>query len=598
MLLFSLSPHVFAASDEANQAANALHELGLFQGMGTDENGNPNYNLDQVPTRNQAVIMLVRLLGKETEAKGRSWDIPFTDVSDSVRPYVGYAYSTGLTSGTSKTTFSGTSPISVSQYVTFILRALGYESGKDFHVSSALELSDKIGLTNGQYSGSSEFTRGDVAVLSYRALSQKSKNANVTLIQSLSSCSAVRQGAVLTNLLSSYGGLDYYSEYSRLPKVENVNLRAVLEKDRPSSGTLYYAYEYSFDYEYEANLTCDLYCSLLLSQGFSVQDAARPYFKAYKVTVPSTGKTFDIFITQISEGEPYDFLIRFPIDDVTIPDDTQEPAGAKPVTEPTPAPEPEPEPEPVTKPATKPVIRISIDCEDPFIGPGEEITLTASTYPGDADADLTWETDRPECTSVEDGVVTMFAEGSGSAKITATASNGVFGYTYIFLTRSKDKGAVKDADGLRYYLRNKYTNLETPVGNLILSLTMNISQEYPDKPLFAYVSVDFHSEEFAPNNDSLGIAQRVTPLTFTGVGYSREEERAAYEMLQDLQRDIYQDIIDCFPDAQAKGDISVTGYHYPYIEVGYWKQTTLSWNNYDGGFQWVPSIDTFELIPD
>ena len=64
-LAVSLVPSAFAASDEAVQAANALHTLGLFNGTGTDENGNPVYDLDRAPTREEAITMLIRLMGKE-----------------------------------------------------------------------------------------------------------------------------------------------------------------------------------------------------------------------------------------------------------------------------------------------------------------------------------------------------------------------------------------------------------------------------------------------------------------------------------------------------------------------------------------------------
>ena len=55
-------PAAQAASAEAKEAADALHVLGLFQGIGTNADGTPNYDLDSKPTREQAVIMLVRLL--------------------------------------------------------------------------------------------------------------------------------------------------------------------------------------------------------------------------------------------------------------------------------------------------------------------------------------------------------------------------------------------------------------------------------------------------------------------------------------------------------------------------------------------------------
>ena len=67
-LMLCMVPAVSAVSDEATEAAEALYELGLFRGTGTNEDGTPIFDLDKTPTRNQAVIMLVRLLGKEEEA--------------------------------------------------------------------------------------------------------------------------------------------------------------------------------------------------------------------------------------------------------------------------------------------------------------------------------------------------------------------------------------------------------------------------------------------------------------------------------------------------------------------------------------------------
>ena len=68
VMVCSIIPTAFAASDEAATAADALHELGLFNGTGTDANGKPIYDLDRAPSRAEAVTMLVRLLGKDAEA--------------------------------------------------------------------------------------------------------------------------------------------------------------------------------------------------------------------------------------------------------------------------------------------------------------------------------------------------------------------------------------------------------------------------------------------------------------------------------------------------------------------------------------------------
>lgn len=195
-MMFSMIPATFAASDEAIDAAYALNGLGLFNGVGTNADGTPNFDLDRAPTRHEAVTMLVRLLGKDADAKAGSWTTPFTDVDDWAKPYVGYAYANGLTSGTSATTFGGTAVISASQYLTFVLRALGYTSGTDFQWDKAWELSDQIGLTDKRYhAGNTQFTRGDIAIISESALNTKDKNSGKTLLEQLVKSSAVDQSA-------------------------------------------------------------------------------------------------------------------------------------------------------------------------------------------------------------------------------------------------------------------------------------------------------------------------------------------------------------------------------------------------------------------
>ena len=70
----------FAINDSAKDAAESLNSLGLFNGVGTNADGTPNFDLDRTPSRNEAVTMLVRLLGKENEAKSQEWETPFQDL--------------------------------------------------------------------------------------------------------------------------------------------------------------------------------------------------------------------------------------------------------------------------------------------------------------------------------------------------------------------------------------------------------------------------------------------------------------------------------------------------------------------------------------
>ena len=185
VMLFGMAGTVHGANAGAQNAAKTLYELGLFSGTGTDANGNPVFELDRAPTRHEAATMLVSLLGKKQEAQSGTWKIPFTDVADWARPFVGYAYANGLTSGTSATTYSGNDLISAAQYLTFVLKVLGYEAGKDFQWDKAWVLSDKIGLTHGEYNAKTAFTRGDVAEISLSALSICQKGTQTTLGQKL-----------------------------------------------------------------------------------------------------------------------------------------------------------------------------------------------------------------------------------------------------------------------------------------------------------------------------------------------------------------------------------------------------------------------------
>ena len=185
------APAAAADRQAAEDAAWQLYDLGLFRGTGTDDQGFPIFALDQAPTRAQSVTMLVRLLGQEDAATAGSWTMPFTDVPEWAAPYVGYAYEKGLTLGRSATSFDPDSPVRATEYLTFVLRALGYASGTDFAWDSAWTLTDRLGLCKGQYGAeTTNFTRGDVAVLSAAALAVCPKDSEKTLRETIGAVSA------------------------------------------------------------------------------------------------------------------------------------------------------------------------------------------------------------------------------------------------------------------------------------------------------------------------------------------------------------------------------------------------------------------------
>ena len=107
-----LTASAFAAN--YTNCADSLHEMGLFQGT---QNG---YDLDRTPTRAEAAVMLVRLLGKEAEVKTLTYTAPFTDLKGWEKPYIQYLYSNGLVNGTSRTTFNPTGKCTAQMYATFL----------------------------------------------------------------------------------------------------------------------------------------------------------------------------------------------------------------------------------------------------------------------------------------------------------------------------------------------------------------------------------------------------------------------------------------------------------------------------------------------
>ena len=167
-------------ADMTFDAARVLNKLGLFNGIGIDAQGKPVFELDRAPTRQEAVVMLLRLLGLEKNIYDKVSKNPFDDVDDWAAPYVGYAYSLGLTNGISQHEFGSDEIITLQQYCTFLLRALQYsEKDNDFTYDTALDKAFDIGII--QSTEDAPFNRGDAAQLSYNTLLLPPNNETNTL---------------------------------------------------------------------------------------------------------------------------------------------------------------------------------------------------------------------------------------------------------------------------------------------------------------------------------------------------------------------------------------------------------------------------------
>ncbi len=161
-----------------NQLATALKTMGLFQGSGAAYGS--GYDLERVPTRIEGLVLFLRLIGEEKAALAYGGENPFTDVPAWGRPYVAYAYAKGYTKGVDQSLmhFGSENVISAREYLTFLLRALGYrDSGAspDFAWDTATEQARALGvITQGEQAllaADRPFTRAQVAYLSYYILS-------------------------------------------------------------------------------------------------------------------------------------------------------------------------------------------------------------------------------------------------------------------------------------------------------------------------------------------------------------------------------------------------------------------------------------------
>lgn len=210
-----LTASAFAAN--YTNCADSLHEMGLFQGT---QNG---YDLDRTPTRAEAAVMLVRLLGKEAEAKTLTYTAPFTDLKGWEKPYVQYLYSNGLANGTNRTTFNPTGKCTAQMYAVFLLRALGYSDTADFSYANAIETAREQGIYDTGIINVQNFLRDDAAAASYTVLSVSPKNSEGTLLDQLVSESAITEADAKSyqNLFSTYAqyreataGMDALLHYS------------------------------------------------------------------------------------------------------------------------------------------------------------------------------------------------------------------------------------------------------------------------------------------------------------------------------------------------------------------------------------------------
>lgn len=184
-LCFAVLPVSAGAAARDTSAEDALaadlKRLGLFQGV-----SDTDFDLGRTPNRTEALVMLIRFLGKEGEVLSGRWTHSFTDVPAWADRYVGYAYQAGLTNGLGDTEYGANMVAGSAMYLTFVLRALGYSdtNGADFAWDDPYKLAAEIGLLP-QGTNIVDFWRADMVRVSYAALPVKLKGSDKALYETL-----------------------------------------------------------------------------------------------------------------------------------------------------------------------------------------------------------------------------------------------------------------------------------------------------------------------------------------------------------------------------------------------------------------------------
>ena len=190
VLMLSLACPALAVGQvpEVETAAAYLKELGILAG---DQNG--DLRLNDGLTRAHLATILTRLQGNPDHVQAEQAyyisQCQFSDVPEWARMYVGYCYANGLMAGYGGGAFGADDGVTPQAACTVVLRYLDLPE-VTWDYSTACQTALDRGLTTNETIGKTAITRGDLAVMVYRALG--SPNLEDTASEEVSSGTIIR----------------------------------------------------------------------------------------------------------------------------------------------------------------------------------------------------------------------------------------------------------------------------------------------------------------------------------------------------------------------------------------------------------------------
>ncbi len=176
ILILCLSAVSVAHAKDSSVYADKLNELGII--IGTDNGYEPQKTL----TRAESTAVLVRLLGMEDTVQSSQYEQKFTDVSHEhwAYKYIMFCYDNSITKGTGSDTFSPDMQIDAEQFITLLLRLMGYNN---VSLDKTFDLAVEIQLLNSKTAQKMRddlsFKRADMFYILYRSLKTQMYNGTL-----------------------------------------------------------------------------------------------------------------------------------------------------------------------------------------------------------------------------------------------------------------------------------------------------------------------------------------------------------------------------------------------------------------------------------
>ncbi len=177
----ALDPPTAAPAKTPLTVTAELNKLALMKGVTPAD-----FDLGRAPTKVEAAVMLIRLLGQDPFQLPGCGTIcyGYQDVPEWAELFVERFYQLGLMKEVSPTEFGSNKAVSANEYLTALLLLLGYQEGTDFTAADPQTMAKEIGLLTSNVQ-TAPFLRGDMALLSWNALTVKFKNSSETVGQRL-----------------------------------------------------------------------------------------------------------------------------------------------------------------------------------------------------------------------------------------------------------------------------------------------------------------------------------------------------------------------------------------------------------------------------